>query len=212
MLMVPVMLSFMDFLDPWYNKYMEEEQIKQPNKYIEYIKTHKYNVYFVVAIVFIIILIISMLVLIINPSTNKNISSSPQGGNSPPITPSSKIITPTIIITTPNPTEAAMIGSQTQPQITPNVAVPYTVSEITKYGDNWATMTITNPDVGNGIVILRKVNGDWKVIMGPGSYFSPDKLQSIGAPEQLINQFTNSPSPSELPSAISPTFVPGDIQ
>jgi len=198
-----------------------ENQQKQPNKYIEYIRNNKYNVYFTAAIAALLILIISMIIIVTSTSSNKNTSSNtvktptssiqqsnsqnPQSINtvSPSIT--------TVSITTPNPTESATIDTQTQPQISPNVAVTYTVSNITKYGNDWGIMTINNPTTGNGTVIIKNVNGSWKVVAGPGTYFPQQQLISIGAPQQLINHFTNPPAPSTNISP-SPTPVPGDLQ
>jgi hypothetical protein len=185
---------------------MEIEQQNQlnDNKYIEFIKKYKYNVYFIGAIVILFSMIIVMIALIANSSTKK--SSNPTKNTSQKVfqSPSSVInISPsssTISIMTPNPTQAAVIENQTQPQITPYVTVPYTVSNITQYGDNWATMNITNPDIGGGAVIVQKVNGTWKVVLGPGSSFSPDQLQPLGAPQALINSFNTSPSSSLSPS------------
>jgi hypothetical protein len=176
----------------WYTKIMEEDQPKQPNKYIEYIKNNKYNVYFIVAIAILLVLIISMIAITVNSTkkgssitqaptpTQASISSSPSSNS---ISPSISNIT----ITTPNPTEAAVIDNQTQPQITPNVGAPYTVSAIKQYGENWALMKITNPDVGAGYVIVKKVNGVWKVMLGPGTSFSQQELQNIGAPSEILN-------------------------
>lgn len=168
------------------------------NKYLEYIKNNKYNVYFIVALAILISLIIAMIAITVN-TTKKGTSSvtnpTPQAIVSP--------IPSLVIITTPDPTQTAEIENQTNPQITPNVAASYTVSTITKYGNNWAYMIITNPDVGNGAVIVKKVNGRWKVVLGPGSYFTPDQLNSIGAPQQLIDSLNVSPQPSLSPSQSS---------
>ncbi|HVA96116.1 MAG TPA: hypothetical protein VND99_00525 [Candidatus Acidoferrales bacterium] len=200
---------------------MKDKLLIQLNKYIEYIKNNKYNAYFIGAITILLILIISMITIIASSNSSKKTSTVPsispaQGISQYPstdfVSPSISQISPSdssIPITTPNPTEAAVIENQTKQQIAPNVAVPYTVSGITKYGDNWANMSITNQDVGSAGVIVKKVNGEWKVVMGPGSFFSADQLQSIGAPQALINNDTSSPSPSELPS---PSSVSNDIQ
>ena len=179
----------------WYTKIMEEEQLKQPNKYIEYIKRNKYNIYFVGAIAILLILIIAIIILIASNSSTEKTSAVPtkaptQGAAQASISPSTINVSPSassISITTPNPTEAAVIDNQTQPQITPNVGAPYTVSAIKQYGENWALMKITNPDVGAGYVIVKKVNGVWKVMLGSGTSFSQQELQNIGAPSEILN-------------------------
>lgn len=175
------------------NKY----QIKL-NKYLEYIKNNKYSVYFIVALIIMISLIIAMIAITLN-TTKKGTSSVPNPKPQAIVSP----IPSTVIVTTPDPIQTAEIENQTNPQITPNVAASYTVSTITKYGDTWATMDITNPDVGGAGVVIQKINGRWKVVLGPGSYFSPDQLNSIGAPQQLINSFNVSPQPSLSPSPSS---------
>jgi hypothetical protein len=213
--MAQVALSFMVFSDPWYNKNMEEKTQDKLSKYIEYIKNNKYNVYSIGAIAILFIIIISMITIILSGNLAKKKSSTPSqnstqsNSNSPSSIVSNSPSFPPLSIITPEPTEAALIENQTQPQISPKVVAPYTVSEITKYGDNWATMNITNPDVGGGAVIVQKVNGTWTVVLGPGSFFSADSLQSIGAPQQLINSFTTS-SPSTAPSSTSPSIQSGD--
>ena len=183
---------------------MEEELPKQPNKYITFIKTNKYNLYFVGAIIVILILIIGMLVLVTKSShSNQAVNKSPN-----PTTSQTNIVSPssdispsstTVSFITPNPSQAAIIENQTQPQITPNVAVSYTVSQIKEFGDDWAVMVINNPSVGHAIVIIQKVNNSWKVILGPGSFFTSQQLQSVGAPQSLINSFIPTTSPSPAP-------------
>jgi len=211
MLMVLVMPSFMDFSGLWYNKNMEEKQ-SILKKYLAYIKNNKNNVY-VIAAIMVIILLTTGLIALIAINSNKN-SSGPTPTPSQAafqISPSTNNPAPTLDgpIITPEPTETAIIENQTQPQITPNVAAPYTVSNITKYGNTWATMNITNPNVGSGAVIVKKVNNVWTVVMGPGSFFSRDDLQSLGAPQELIDSFITSPSVSVSPSQ-SPSPQTGD--
>lgn len=186
------------------------EEVKNTfNKYIEYIKANRNNFYIIGAIVLLFLLSSGLIALIAGrsktPSTNPSTVNTNPSQSASQLSPSTTNPQPTLDgpIVTPAPTEAAMIENQTQPQITPNVAVPYTVANITKYGNTWATMQITNPDVGNGGLILQKVNGIWKVVLGPGSYFTPDQLQSLGAPQELIDSFNQSPSTSPSPSSSS---------
>lgn len=179
---------------------MEDNQEKPSNKYITYIKNNKYNVYFIVAIAVLISMIVAMITITFTHSNTKY-SANPSPTQIPLPTTSSLSNSPspeTPSITTPDPTQAAIIGDQTAPQISPNVAVPYTIQNIKIFSDNWATMQINNPTVGNGLVIVKKINGSWKVEAGPGSYFPMQQLQSIGAPQTLINSMY--PSVSISPS------------
>ena len=193
---------------------MEDTQQRQLNNYLTWIKNNKYSVYSIIGIAILFFLIIAMFIFTLNV-TKKN--SSPISKTTPQVNvssvPSAVSTSPSvsiITIITPEPTQAAIIETQTQPQITPNVAVPYTVSDITQYGDNWATMNITNPGVGSAKVIIQKVNGTWKVVLGPGSFFSPNQLQSSGAPEELINSFTDEPSET-ISTSPSPSSSPGSF-
>ncbi|HSX08824.1 MAG TPA: hypothetical protein VLF93_01600 [Candidatus Saccharimonadales bacterium] len=174
----------------------QETQLPQPNKYIEFFKNNKRNLYIIGAICLIFILSFGMIFLTINlkSSSPTNTTSSNNQTSNPTISTSISPSQISVQITTPNPTEAATIQNQVQPQVTP--AVAYTYSEFKKFGDNWATVVVTNPDITGGGIIMKKVNGTWKIIEGPGSFFPPDLLQSIGAPQQLIDSFNPQVSPS----------------
>jgi hypothetical protein len=184
---------------------MDLEQQKQPNKYIEYIKANKYNVYFAGAIVLLLIVIIGMIMLIMRPNSKKSsiitttkISPTQIHSQISPTTvaPSSESQPINKFVITPDPTQAAVIETQTQPQITPG-GVPFTYTDINIIDNNWATANISNQSVGGGAIILQKVNGSWKVIAGPGTLFPPDYLQSLGVPQDVIDSFnTTSPSPA----------------
>lgn len=188
---------------------MEDNQpIKQPNKLINYIKINRYNVAIAAAIAVLLLMIILLFIILANSQKNKKPNvPTPTPSRTGSTLPSPISNTPTIVITTPDPTQAAIIENQTAPQITPHVAVQYTVSDITQYGDNWGIMTITNPSVGNGVVIVKKVNNQWQVVLGPGSFFPEQQLQTIGAPQALIDHFTTPPT-----IAVSPSPVTNDVQ
>jgi hypothetical protein len=190
---------------------MEEEHPNQQNKYLEYLVRNKYNVYFIGAITILFILIISMITIIALSKTAKKSSTVP---NQSPIQPSpSQEVSQTpsttfvshspspssIPITTPNPTEAAVIEDQTKQQILSNSNVPYTVTNTTLYGDNWGTMAITSQSIGGEGVIIQKVNGKWNVVEGPGTFFPPALLESINAPQALIDSFYPPISPTPEP-------------
>jgi hypothetical protein len=190
---------------------MEEEQLNQPNKYLTYLKNNKYNLYFVIALFILFSMIIAMIALTIN---HKNTSSSNTPVNANPtqadsqLSPSSSYVAPTINgpIITPDPTQEAVIENQTQPQITP--AVPFTYTHVVEFGNNWATAALKNPDIIGGPIIMKKINGSWKIVAGPGTYFPAQLLQSIGAPQELIDSF----NPSSVSVSPSPTPMPGDVQ
>ena len=179
----------------WYTKNMEEEQLKQPNKYIEYIRTNKYNMYFVAAIIVLLVLIVSIVTIIAMSYSTKKAPIAPtntptqEASPVPLLSPTTSVLpsTSSAYITTPDPSQAAAMENQVQPQISANVGAPYTVSAIKQYGENWAIMKITNPDVGSANVIVKRVNGTWTVMLGPGTHFDQQDLQNIGAPSEILN-------------------------
>lgn len=170
--------------------------LKKPyllTKFLSYIKINKYNLSFASAIAIIIFMIIAMIAFVNRQADNKKTTrrSNSQITKAAYQTPSVTSTSSSIGMTTPEPTEATTIENETQPQITPLVAVSYTVSSIVKFGDTWGIMRITNSTVGGAAVIIKKENGVWKVIAGPGSVFPTDQLQSLGAPQELINSINN---------------------
>jgi hypothetical protein len=180
------------------------------NKYTKYITGLKNKIskaYVFGPLIGLLILIIGMLLFILFVSgkkTVKPVTSTPvQYGKNPAVLPTSL---PVSNITTPMPSQAAAIISQTQPQITPFVAASYTVSKINidKSG-LWAVVMITNPNVGTAAVIEKKENGQWKVVLGPGTYFPQQEIQSAGVPQSLMNSYYSNQQPA-------PTSYPGDLQ
>jgi hypothetical protein len=90
----------------------------------------------------------------------------------------------------------SQINSQIKKVIAPNVSFEYTF--VKTYGASWATANIYNPTVGGGLVIVKKVNGTWTVVLGPGSAFSSQQLSTISAPQALVNDLQStqeSPTP-----------------
>lgn len=101
-------------------------------------------------------------------------------------------ITPSEIVPTEQPTptpneskEAVEIKTQMKPQIEQNVAGPYEVSRVKVYQNIWSLTQLYMPSAGYANVILKKEGNSWKVVSGPGSYFSPEELNKIGAPQAL---------------------------
>src|SRR5258708_890352 len=174
--------------------------------YFSSLRSNKYNLFFLGAITLMLIMITTMIVLVAHQSH----SSPPKIPASITTAPSSEVTNESssspIQITTPDPTQAALIDTQTQPQITPNVAIPYTVSAINQFGSEWAVMTITNPRADPAQVIVKKESGTWQVILGPGTQFDTQALQQVGAPQELIDSLNasqevqTSPSPSTTQS------------
>lgn len=158
---------------------MEEDLQSKTSKYITFIKSNKYTIYFLGAIILLLIMVITMIVITVNhTSNNASVMPTPttQASQSPsvpssPSTPSSMPSVSSSIITTPDPTEAAEIENQTQPQITP--AATYTYSNIKIFGGNWGTMQIDSSTVGGGAVIMQNVNGAWKVVAAGNILPSP---------------------------------------
>lgn len=178
---------------------MEEDKPKLISKYLTYIKNNKYNMYFIIAIAILIFMIVAIISITFNHSS-KNSSLTSISTKTPSSTETTISSTPpstTESITTPNPTQATVIESQIQPQITQTVTVPYTVSAITEYNKNWGVMSLNNPNSNIGGVIIKNINGTWKVVAGPGSFFPIQQLQSLGAPQSMINNFYPSISPSQ---------------
>lgn len=110
---------------------------------------------------------------------------------------SNQQITPTPTITAnttvQNPVEIQAIKSQTKKQIDPLVNnIGYTTSKVKMYPDNWSLIKIETPDGNSAIVIAKKENNTWKVVMGPGSYFDKEDLDRIGAPQSIIDEINDS--------------------
>lgn len=188
---------------------MEEEKPQETvgNRYWTYIKSNKYNLYFIGAIALLLFAII-FLITFMTHSSDRNIVTEPttipnqsqtisQVPSTVPVSAAPSQATETVI--TPDPTQAENIKDQTQQQISQSVAVPYTISNITLYGNNWSLITITNDSVGGGGVIAKKENGQWVVVLGPGTFFPKQQLESIGAPQSLIDNFYPTTSPSPAP-------------
>lgn len=202
------------------NQQAENTNIEPTNKYLALIRNNKYNFFFIGAIVILIIIIVLILILTLTTSQKSTTSNGTNKQNHPTISvlpssaPSQVIsqapspvvsISPASpsqaekAITTPDPTQAAEIKSQLQSQIGKNIAVPYSIANITLYGSNWSLLTITTTSAGGGGVIAEKQNGQWTVVLGPGTFFPKQQLESIGAPQSLINNFYPTTSPSPAP-------------
>ena len=87
-----------------------------------------------------------------------------------------------------NSSQIATIASQIKPQIAPYVGVSsYNVDKIKIYGNGWAIMRISNPSTDQANVIIEYINGRWKAIAGPTTYFPVSRLQSLHVPQVVID-------------------------
>lgn len=205
---------------------MEEEPLDTINtdstsKYLTFVKNNKYSLFFIGAIAILLLISAAMLVIIFARPNNSNKqqastfspTSSPSQAVSQEVQPSTVNISPssqaTETIITPDPTQAATIENQTQPQITPG-DVHFTYSNIELIGNNWARAVLTNPNVQGGAIIMEKVNNQWKIVAGPGSFFPQQYLQSLGIPQQVINSLNSSSSNTSTSPA--PTNANENIQ
>lgn len=127
----------------------------------------------------VLLFLISVMLFLANP-TDKNPGSTPI---IPTVTP---VEAPTLFPTSPKETdETETLKTQVKPQIDNLINISYTISKTRFYGNSWALIQITNPTTDPANLILKKENNTWKVILGPGTYFDDDSLQSIGAPEEV---------------------------
>jgi hypothetical protein len=147
---------------------------------------NKKFIYIIAAIgVFLLLLII----ITIAASSKSSKQQQQQKPNVSAITPT-KVPTPT---TNPLPTqnfspEVSQLKTQAKPQIDTKVNnIPYTIAFVKLYSSTWAIVEITNPTTDPANVVLKKVNNYWNVVLGPGTYFDGDTLNTLGAPEQLVN-------------------------
>lgn len=152
---------------------------------LAYVKNSKY---LVLTLLFFVILLIIIFSIIIVPSTN-------QTGDSPAkITPTQSMNRPTITIVSPTQSQLTntqllqQIRNETQPQLDRLITVPYTVSKIKTYGDDWAIVQVTNPTTDPANSIIKKENNNWVVIMGPGTFFEAAELRPLGVPQSLIDE------------------------
>jgi hypothetical protein len=84
-------------------------------------------------------------------------------------------------------TQQKIIKDETQQQLTSLVSVPYTISKLKQYDETWVLLQITNPETDPANIVVKKENGSWKIIQGPGTFFNVDVLKQLGAPEELLN-------------------------
>lgn len=181
---------------------MEQQEDSSLKGYWVYVKNNKYSFFFIGSIIILLFIATSMIIYtmrgfngntITQPTTISNQSQSVSRAQVS-ITASPSQSAEAVI--TPDQAQSIIIKDQTQPQIASLVSVPYIIASINQYGNNWGTMTLVNPNANIGAVIIKKENGKWKVIEGPGTFFPKQILESIGAPQSLINVFFPPISPS----------------
>ena len=171
-----------------------ENQIEQPLPQENYqakdtlfntIKQNKRLVlFFVVGVVLLIIIFIATNPFLTGNSKIKEETPIPTRSEIPTTTDKQPSVTP---IT--SAVEKETIKTAAKPQIDTLVGgASYTMSQIKIYTAEWAIVEITNPNTDPANVVLKKTNGEWKVVMGPGTHFDNSKLLQIGAPQNLINE------------------------
>lgn len=126
------------------------------------------------------LILISLVLLLANPSEK-----TPSSTTNPTITP---INIPTLVpVSDSKSQEVEVLKKQAAPQIDKLVGVPYTISKSKIYKSDWAVLKITSTTTDPANVVLKKEGGSWKVVLGPGTYFDDQDLQSVGAPEEISN-------------------------
>jgi hypothetical protein len=172
-----------------------EENITQQSKLKIFLNSlmgnKKYLLFFLSTGIVLIIIIVWMLILI---TTNRvgSPSQSTQTTVATPTTPTTPQLTisPTTTSgTIPSSAETTSIKNLTKPQIenlTNNAS--YDVSKIETYTSNWAIIKITSNDGNDAVVVVKKENNIWKVMLGPGTFFDDQDLINVGAPQDLINE------------------------
>lgn len=88
--------------------------------------------------------------------------------------------------------EKLILEKQIAPELEKRTAVEYGISKIKAYENSWAIIQIVNPSTDPANIILRKENGQWRVIFGPGTYFDEQELKDFGAPQNVIDDVNGS--------------------
>lgn len=145
------------------------------------------------AIVFLVIVLIIVLVIVAfnvkRPAENTNTIALETPIPTTNQIPSNSAASHSEISTSPATTQIdPVMQQQIKPQIDQRVSVPYAIAAEKTYTDTWAMVQISNPTTDPANIILKKINGQWTVVLGPGTHFSQDELTGIGAPQSLINE------------------------
>jgi hypothetical protein len=153
--------------------------------YLDFFKRNKQTFFFVGGAVILLLIIFSLVVI----SGKNKVNTIPVPRVTPAATNASvqKSITPTTS-TTISPQERAIIVTQTKPQLDKLITIDYTIPTVKAYGESWAIMVVNNPNTDPAHIVVKKINGSWKVMMGPGTHFDAQALQAIGAPQGLIDE------------------------
>lgn len=163
------------------NGQQEYQPLQQKVNLLSYIKENKLLVFFFVG-VFLLLLIIIISIII-------NVTFNPKGNQT-------TIPTPTLVQNNTRPSTnqtETVIKEEVQTQLTKTISVPYTISKVKTYDENsWALIKVNNKDAGNAVVVVKNENNTWKVVSGPGTYFDPEELQQLGAPQSIINEINGS--------------------
>jgi hypothetical protein len=161
------------------------EEVKQQNTYLAFFQRHKYHLFIGFALLIVIAVAIAMISIILDRSTK-------QPEPTPTVSPIPSQTLPTSIqqqsqTVTISPPETNIIQTQTKPQLDTIITIPYTITGTKTYGQEWAMLQVSSSGTDPAMVVAHKVNGDWKVVLGPGTYFDAESLQAVGAPTDLAN-------------------------
>lgn len=153
---------------------------------INYFKQNKQTVFFVGGAIVLLLIIFSLVMI---SSKNKvNTTAVPKVTPSVTNEPSQKTALPTPSQNSISPQKRQAIVSQTKPQLDKVITIDYTIPTIRAYGDTWAIMVVNNPTTDPANVVVEKINGTWRVMLGPGTHFDEQSLRAIGAPQSLIDE------------------------
>jgi hypothetical protein len=148
------------------------------NKIVLYIQQNKLIV-FPITFLFILLIIVFLMVATLNTAKPTAI---------PTPIPTQIIESNTEVTPTTTTLENETIKTEAKPQIDKLVTVPYDIPKVKMYNEEWAIVEISNPSSDPANVVVKKENGVWKVMLGPGTYFDTDQLTAIGAPQSLIDE------------------------
>lgn len=149
--------------------------------------TQNKRFFFITMSILFFLILLSIIITIINQNTQQQQTTQ---------TISPTISTPTNVIASPEitqptisqSTEATVIKEEIKPQLDQVIPVSYDITKVKQYDDTWGLIQVYNPETDPANAVVKQENGTWNVVLGPGTSFEPEELQSIGAPQQLINE------------------------
>ncbi|MGH7203958.1 MAG: hypothetical protein ACREHC_05940 [Candidatus Levyibacteriota bacterium] len=163
------------------------ENQEQTNRYKELFNKYKFNIFFFGAVAILLFIVFSIVFISSNNKATKATITVPTPLPKP--TYQQVVVSPTAIPNvTFSPQQQTLLENQTVPQIQQKTPANFSVTKVHPYTQDWAIMEISAPDADTAHVIVKRVNETWTIVLGPGTYFDPQQLQSVGAPQTLIDQ------------------------